>query len=126
MHFVKDHQLVEVVGQVELGLGQFGAVGLGFEVEGDCQRARADGLAHRERQRGLANLPRPEQGHGRRVRQGIDDGGLERSVKHPCNYGVKFPNCKVESQAQSTMSCVPATDFSRARADASASPPAPS
>lgn len=33
MDFVEDHQPIEVVGEVELGLGELGAVGLGLEVE---------------------------------------------------------------------------------------------
>ena len=66
LDLVEDDELVRVLRQVELRLGELGAVRLGLEVEID-RRPRAGQL---ERQRGLAHLARPEQRHGRDFGQG--------------------------------------------------------
>ena len=91
LDLVEDDELVLVLRQVELGLGELGAVGLGLEIEID----RRPGCGHLQRQRCLAHLARPQQRHGRGLGQGTGERGEQVTGNHHCNYGETFRNCKV-------------------------------
>ncbi len=59
--FVEDDEPIQAVGQVQLGLGELGAILLGFEV----QVERVPLFGQRQGQRGLARLARAEEDHRR-------------------------------------------------------------
>ena len=71
MHSIKDDQLIPVLSEVQLRLGELGAVLPRLQVE--VHRGAA--LSHLVRQGCLANLTRPEQGHGRIERQFLNQPG---------------------------------------------------
>ena len=79
---IEDHELVRVVGKVQLGLGEARPVRGGLQVQID----RWPPLGDLEGQRGLAGLPRPEQRDGRRLIQQRGDFSSCPSLYHPCNY----------------------------------------
>ena len=62
MDLVEDHELLGVVGEVQLRLGQASPVRRGLQVQID----RWPPLGDRQGKRGLAGLPRPDQGDGGR------------------------------------------------------------
>ena len=90
LDLVEDDQLVRVLRQVELRLGELCAVGFGLQIEIDRRPCSGDFM----RQRGLARLTRPQQRH----RRNFGQGGHERREKpardHPCNYGATLQKCK--------------------------------
>lgn len=63
MDFVKNDQLIQVIGQIKLRLCQFGEVAFGLQVKVDA----GDGLGCFERERCFANLAWPEQGNSSRM-----------------------------------------------------------
>jgi hypothetical protein len=90
LHFVQDQQLVAMVGQIQLGLRQPGAIGLGLEVQVQRRARGGQRLAHRECQRGLARLTRPGQRHGRRFAKGRDHAGLEFTLRAVTESGSRI------------------------------------
>ncbi len=90
LDLVEDDQLVLVLRQVQFRLGEFGPVGFGLQVEVD----RRPRLGDFERERGLPDLPRPQQSGGRRFLEGGGKRCEQAAMDHPCNYGVTFQKCK--------------------------------
>ena len=84
MDLVENNELVPVVREIELGLTQFGAILLGFEVE----VMRIETPPRFQRQRRLAHLPRTQQPNSRVIFDGIDEMRIEGSLYHPCNNGL--------------------------------------
>ena len=79
LDLVEDDQLVGVVGEVELRLRKPGPVGLGLQVEVHGRPPFGD----RQRQRRLADLPRPDQHHGGRLTQERAYFWSNSTGKHP-------------------------------------------
>jgi hypothetical protein len=88
MDFVQNHQLVQMVPEIQLGLFQLGAILPGLEVEIDERQAVC--LRALQRQRGLACLARPEQRSGRRTGQRFQKSRCLCSRYHACSYGILF------------------------------------
>jgi hypothetical protein len=90
LDLIEDDELVVVLREIELRLGQLRAVAFGFEIEVEGRPILGD----LESQRGLAGLSRTEQRHGRRFCEGGAEVCQEEPVDHPCNYGVPLQQCK--------------------------------
>ena len=95
LDLVEDDELVLVLREIELRLGELGPVGFGLEIEID-RRPRS---GHLERQRGLARLTRPQQCHRRDFGQDGRGRGEEPAGDHPCNYGATLHKCKADRAA---------------------------
>lgn len=93
LDLVEDDQLVRVLWQVQLRFGELGPVGLGLEIEID----RWPPAGELERQRGLADLTRPEQRHGRGLGQRRRESRKESAPNHLCNYGVQLRKCNIST-----------------------------
>ena len=81
MDLVEDHELLRMVGEVQLGLGEARPVRGGLQVQVD----RWPSLGDLQRQRRLAGLPRPEEGDGRGLIQQRGDFSSCPPLYHPCN-----------------------------------------
>ena len=109
LDLVEDDERVLVLCQVEFRLREFGPVGLGLQVEVD-RRPRA---GHFEREGGLPNLPRPQQGGGRRFIEGGGERAEKAALYHPCNYGVSFQTCKAPARPTSMTDHLTGAGFDR-------------
>ncbi len=67
MHLVQDDQFILVIGQIEFGLDELGAILFGFEVEVMGVKPLTDFQG----QGGLAHLARAKQGYGRGLSKGL-------------------------------------------------------
>lgn len=84
MDLIEDDELLGVVGEVQSRLGNASAVRVGLQVQVD----RRSSLGDRQRKRGLAGLPRAEEGDSRCViQQGGDFRGHPASNAHPGKNG---------------------------------------
>src|SRR5215203_2730711 len=96
LDLVEDHELVGVVGEVELWLGQPRPIGGRLQVEID----RVAGPGHRQGKGGLPDLAGPGYDHGRRLLQQRRDYRCLASFNHPCNSIVELKIYKDKSASQ--------------------------
>ena len=87
---VEDDQPLLVICQIQLGIGELGAVRGRLQVE--IHRVHRTGDFESERR--LADLARTEQGDGRILCKQAPQPCLYPTSDHPCNYGLQLQNCK--------------------------------
>lgn len=89
LYLVEDDEFVGVLRKVGLGVGEFGPIGVGLEIQ-----VHGGALVQEAaRERGLADLARPQQYDRRHLSQCGVQRVLESSRNHRRNYGASFHNC---------------------------------
>ncbi len=88
MNLIQNHEPIQMLAQIQLGLGKLRPVSFGFQIEIESIAE----LLHLHGQSRLPCLPRPEQRNRRKHRQVIQKRSKFNPRNHPCNYRIILPD----------------------------------